>query len=220
MKILDVPQSGSIAGSTSSRNRFGQYRRTRAIPTQPRTSKQVANRALFGVQSLAWQGLTGAQRSAWAAWALTHPYVDPLGQSIVLTGHQFFIGVNVRLVNSGAAPVTDPPTFDPTFTDIAVSASVTTAAGLTLSFPLTDPAEFVNVFCSPPLSPGVTFNGNWRYLATQQTDDTVIPTLNVVAALTAIWGTLAVGTQFQFRWDYSNPLGSFAGGGKFAVVLT
>ena len=35
MKILDVPQSGSLGGQTSSHNRAGQYRRARRSPVQP-----------------------------------------------------------------------------------------------------------------------------------------------------------------------------------------
>lgn len=166
MKILDVPQSGSVAATTSSRNRSGQYRRTRALPTQPRTTAQVNQRARLTSQSAAWRGITAAQRAGWNAFANSFTVVNSLGTTIQLTGHQCFIKVNTVNLLLGAATVAVPPAL-PVFvantvtavtgvsgTGIIKAAGTSPAAGTTYMF-----------FATPQLSPGVTFTNNFRYLA-------------------------------------------------------
>lgn len=111
MKYLGPPQSGSQAGTTASHNRAGQYFRNRRTPVTPtRTPKQGVLRAAFGSVSSAWQTLTSAAQAAWTGFAAGYPVVDSLGQSIVLTGHQYFVGVNTSLLNAGQSVVLTPPT--------------------------------------------------------------------------------------------------------------
>lgn len=111
MKYLGPPQSGSQAGTTASHNRAGQYFRNRRTPVTPtRTPKQGVLRAAFGSVSSAWQTLTSAAQAAWTGFAAGYPVVDSLGQSVVLTGHQYFVGVNTSLLNAGQAIVLTPPT--------------------------------------------------------------------------------------------------------------
>src|SRR5206468_836067 len=98
MKILDVPQSGSQAGTTSSRNRYGQYRRSRATPVNVNSTAQQAARNRLSAESEAWRGLTDIQREAWNSFADEHPQTDSLGQVVTLTGHQMFVGVNSALL--------------------------------------------------------------------------------------------------------------------------
>jgi hypothetical protein len=110
MKFLDVPQSGSIAGSTHSHNRAGQYKRNRRSPVQPvGTGRRAFIRAAFGAASTAWSGLTSSQQAAWATYADGHPIVDSLGQSIKLTGHQMYVAINTQLHNVAAAASSVPP---------------------------------------------------------------------------------------------------------------
>ena len=102
MKYLGQPQSGSQANTTASHNRAGQYLRNRRKPVTPtRTAKQGILRGKFGSASAAWQTLTTAQQSAWTAVAANYPVVDSLGQTVVLTGQQYFIGLQTSLMNAG-----------------------------------------------------------------------------------------------------------------------
>lgn len=197
MKILDVPQSGSLAGQTSSRNRFGQYRRSRAIPVNPNTSAQQAARDDFSAASQAWRGLTQAQRDAWAAYAATRPRTNSLGQTIYLTGHQTFVGLRALFdaVNL-TLPTLPPAGASPELTALDVVDS--TAAGLELSAtPALVPASTaVQIQSSPPLSPGREFNGDFRTIrvaaAASQAE-------LVAANMVARWGTLAAGQKFFIR---------------------
>ena len=70
MKFLGDPRSGSYQGITSSRNRFGQYVRTRAMPVQPRTTFQLNQRARLSTNAAAWRALSDAQRAGWLALGL------------------------------------------------------------------------------------------------------------------------------------------------------
>jgi len=110
MKFLDVPQSGSIAGTTHSHNRAGQYTRNRRSPVQPvGTGRRAFIRSAFGAASTGWSALSGTQQAAWATYADGHPIVDSLGQSIKLTGHQMYVSINTQLHNCGQASTLVPP---------------------------------------------------------------------------------------------------------------
>lgn len=214
MKILDVPQSGSLAGQTSSRNRFGQYRRSRAIPVNPNTTAQQASRDDFSAASQAWRGLTQAKRDAWAAYALTRPKTNSLGQTIYLTGHQTFVGLRALFAAVGLTLPTVPPAgAAPELTVLGVTDS--TALGFTaVATPSLVPASTaVQIQTSPPLSQGREFNGDFRTVR-------IAPATNS-AELTETdmilrWGTLAAGQKFFIRM---RPV-SIAGGDGAWVTAT
>src|SRR6266702_5389643 len=109
MKILDVPRSGSYAGVTSSRNRNGQYVRSRATPVNPRSNAQVAARTRQTVNAAAWRSLTSAQRAGWLSLGAEMTRTDALGQSYNLTGFQAYCSINNILSVCGSALVSDAP---------------------------------------------------------------------------------------------------------------
>lgn len=201
MKILDVPQSGSVAGVTSSRNRFGQYRRTRAVPVNPNTSAQSAARAVLSGCSSNWAGLTQEQRDAWSAWAALHPRTDSLGQSVTMSGAQAFNAINCLLVTAGLAavnvppvdPVIDPPVVtlnavfeDPTFTfELAHTPSPTGANVRLLSY------------VSPPQSAGRSFCGDYRLV--QVSAANAATPEDLLDSVTARFGAPVVGQCYFSR---------------------
>lgn len=194
MKILDVPQSGSVAATTSSRNRFGQYRRTRANPVQPRTASQVQARAFFTTASSAWRGLTDAQRLSWVSFANSFTVVNSIGATITLTGAQVFNKVNCVNLKNGTAIVLVPPSL-PSFIAATVTGFTATAGAPTFAVAGTAPAAgtLFMWYASPQLSAGVSFNGNYRWIATEQTF--AGGTLSLLSPYTAKWGTLVAGKK-------------------------
>jgi hypothetical protein len=163
MKILDVPQSGSQAGTTSSRNRFGQYRRTRATPVNPNSTRQSLVRSRLSSLSEAWRGLTTGQRDAWDAIAAGLPLTDSLGQTVFPTGHQRFVGtnlfrLNVGLATIGNAPPLPAPTATPSYTFSAGQ------GGLAVAFTGATVGEIASVFASGPRSAGRQFEGDYRWM--------------------------------------------------------
>lgn len=101
--------SGSIGGNTASRNRYGAYFRTRAIPVTSTTTDALAAKSRFSTYSANWSALTAAQRLSWNNFAQTHPSTDALGQSQILTGHTVYVGLNSRLAHAGQTAIDIPP---------------------------------------------------------------------------------------------------------------
>lgn len=197
-KIIQIPTSGSIGNQTNSRNRSGQYIRQRAIPTQPRTVAQVAARARLSDTSAGWRGLTAAQIAAWNAFGQSFTINNSLGQAINLTGAQCFIKVNTVLLLLGSATVVVPPAL-PSFVAVTVTGLTATAGTPLLKATGTTPATgtVYMFYASPQLSPGVTFNGQYRYLAMFTTATS--GAFDLTAAYTAKFGAPIAGKKIFVR---------------------
>lgn len=101
--------SGSIGGTTFSRNRGGTYMRNRAIPLNPSTPYQQLSRSILATQSQSWADQSDADRAAWSNWAVQNPVINALGRSIILSGAQAFIQLNCRLQLAEESLLTAPP---------------------------------------------------------------------------------------------------------------
>lgn len=101
--------TGSVGGSTYSRNRYGQYIRQRVKPVVSTTPYAQAAKGRLATVSRAWSALSDAQRAAWVAWAQNNPVIDVLGHSQILSGHAAYVMLNARLNLSGDAAISLPP---------------------------------------------------------------------------------------------------------------
>ena len=166
VKYLGAPQSGSQAGTTASRNRFGQYLRTRASPVQPRTVAQLNQRARMSTNAAAWRTLTDAQRAGWLSLGLSITRTDSLGQTYDLNGFLAYCSVNNNNLDAGNAAVTDAPSIT-TPPDIATATITLTAAAFSIAYTATPLAAGVRLFTfvSPQVSAGRKFNGDYRLVA-------------------------------------------------------
>jgi hypothetical protein len=165
MKILDVPQSGSVAGTTSSRNRFGQYRRTRAIPVNPDSSAQAGVRARQSANAAAWRALTDLQRAGWDSLGLSFVRTDSLGQTYNLTGFMAFCSVNNVNLAAGDPTTADAPAY--LTPDALTSVDITLAADtFSIAYtvtPLPTDARLA-VFASPQRSSGRRYESDYRLI--------------------------------------------------------
>lgn len=168
MKILDVPQSGSVAGVTSSRNRFGQYRRSRAVPVQPRTPKQTSIRAAFTSAASLWRTLSDPQRTAWNDYAAQIVRNDSLGSSYSPTGAALFTGSSaLDPISNISAPPTILPSWYLYVTGITYTDPTPGPEALEVAINTTDANNKVIIETSGPVSPGVTSAAavrQWRSL--------------------------------------------------------
>lgn len=144
-KYLGETKSGSEAGTTYSRNSYGQYSRRKAIPVNPNTVNQRKIRGYFANASQMWRTLTVDEQGMWASWAQLHPVKDSLGNSIILKGNVAFIGQAVKALSNGQAiprtPPADAVSLDPVQWDFAVAALAgTTLNGVTVTFTATSSA--------------------------------------------------------------------------------
>lgn len=132
LPTLGGSMSGSLGGLTASHNKGGQYLRRRSVPTNPNTARQQAVRAAFGGLVQEWTTtLTEAEREAWRVYAANTPVTNLLGQSILLTGQQWFIASNtprLQLANAGLTVVGDGQqnTAPSTYNTGVPAASITT----------------------------------------------------------------------------------------------
>jgi hypothetical protein len=115
MAVVRYPEgqqrSGSAGGSVYSHNRFGQYIRTRSIPVNPATDRQVAARNRVQNLTIAWGNtLTQAQRDAWEEYAANVPWQNALGDTAYLTGLNHYLRSNAAKLQAGLARVDDAPT--------------------------------------------------------------------------------------------------------------
>lgn len=102
--------SGSEGGDTYSHNRFGAYRRSRSVPVNPNTDRQVAVRNAVRSLTIAWANtLTQVQRDAWDAYAATVTWLNHLGQSVHLTGLNHFVRSNTPRVQNAIARIDAAP---------------------------------------------------------------------------------------------------------------
>ena len=197
MKMLDVPQSGSMAGTTASRNRYGQYWRTRAIPVNPRSNPQGVVRAAFGLVTSGWRALTSDQRAGWGDLGLSMTRRDSLGQSYNLTGAQAYGSLNMILHAAGDALLTDAPA---SLTPVALASVTVTTTGGTLSVAYTATPLPANaklfLYASPQRSAGRAFEQDFRLIMVSAA--AAASPSNILAAYTAKFGAPLVGKRIFF----------------------
>ncbi len=133
--------SGSIGGTTFSRNKGGLYTRARSVPVNPNSTAQIAARNAFSSLVNAWtEILTGTQRDAWDLYALNTPVTNVFGDSKTLTGQQMYIRSNQPRVRQGEARVDSGPViFDlGTFTTPVLTINETAPNTISVAFTNTD----------------------------------------------------------------------------------
>lgn len=166
MKILDVPRSGSYQGVTSSRNRFGQYVRTRATPVNPNSGSQATVRARMGANAIAWRSLTDAQRAGWESLGSQMQRTDSLGQSYTLNGFAAYCSVNNNRSAAGDAVVDDAPAMEAPLNVVTVTLTLTDAA-FSVAYTATPLEADTKLFihASPQRNAGRSYESDYRLIA-------------------------------------------------------
>jgi len=189
----------AFAGQVHSRNTYGNYIRQKVSPVQPRTPRQTEVRHNLAQLSRRYSTqLTDAQRNAWIAFAAANPVVDVFGNSIALTGINFYQRVNNLRLLMGLPVLDDPPR------DFAVqeltSASLTVVGGTTPAMnvafaPSPPPAGHrVEVWLTEPVAPGVMFFGSKLRLIAISPANQASP-FDVTQAYLARFGTVPIGRK-------------------------
>lgn len=165
--------SGSEGGDVYSHNRYGAYRRSRSIPVNPNTDRQVGIRNLVKALTISWsQTLTQLQRDAWDVYAANVDWVNHLGQNVNLTGLNHYVRSNVprqqvALARLDAAPVI----FDVAIAELALGGAGSEAAQqITTTFDDTaawtaETGGFQAFYMGLPQNNSIKFfGGPWRLL--------------------------------------------------------
>jgi len=93
---------------------FNTWRGTRFVkaqtsPAQPRTQRQLQIRAWTTVLVRYWALLSVANRGYWNDYAVAHPDIDWTGSPKRLTGLNWFVRCNLRVLDLGGTIVESPP---------------------------------------------------------------------------------------------------------------
>ena len=194
MKMLIEPRSGSYQGVTSSRNRYGQYVRTRATPVNPNSDPQGDARGRMSANATAWRALTDLQRAGWESLGSQMVRTDSLGQSYTLNGFSAFVSVNNNKLAAGDVVVTAAPALVSPDA-VEVGAIVATAAAMTVAYtPTPLPAGTrLFVYASPQRSAGRAFEGDLRLVHVSAA--AAASPANIFAAYSARFGTPVVGNK-------------------------
>jgi hypothetical protein len=186
---------------------------------QPNTTRQMAVRAIFATLVNYWTlNLTQAQRDAWDVYAQNVPTTDALGQSITVSGQNWFIGINLPVLQAlGERPASGwailasaPSTFDRGTPLTAVSLEVQsgTAFAITGSIPggLAQDSGLL-LFVGAPQNPGRRFyKGPYRLgFVTMDPDSlaasatTLDTEIAAAATWNSPWGTIGEGDRVPIR---------------------
>lgn len=189
MAVVRFPEgqqrSGSVGGAVYSHNRYGAYIRARSVPVNPNTARQVAARNLTRNLSIAWQvELTQAERDVWDAVADVIDWVNALGDSVTLTGLNWYIRTNTARMQ-GSLPRVDDASGVLALAQAETALVVTgSAATQQLSVAFDDGKSWVNdddagqlVHMGIGQSPARKFfGGPWRYAGVILGDSVTPPT--------------------------------------------
>lgn len=180
-----VQASGSLAGNTYARNRYGNYMRARTKPVNPNTSSQQSIRSAVTQMVARWSNtLTAAQRAAWALYASSVGMLNRLGEAINLSGFNHFIRSAALRSYVGATIVDDGPTeFSLPETDSTLAVTISEAAQkLSITFDtglawVNEDDAHMAVFMGQPQGPSINFfNGPWKLAGTIDGDSVTPPT--------------------------------------------
>jgi hypothetical protein len=207
MKFLGAPSSGSIAGTTYSHNRAGQYTRNRRSPVQPvGNGRRGVIKAAFSAASSGWSVLAAAVQAAWNGYAQGNPYTDSLGQQITLTGHQMFVAIATQCINCGLALPTNPPISNAVFAAGFSAFTAVHAGAITLTPTGTGAAgDFLLIAMSAPQSSGVGFCKTFTQLT--HISGNVVAATVLTAAYTAQFGNIVAGQRLFYRLTPVNQYG-------------
>lgn len=193
--------SGSVGGVTYSHNKGGMYTRTRAIPTNPNSTRQQKVRSAMAEASQLWGLLSEAQRAAWNLYAANVPMTNKLGQSFHLSGQQHFIRTNafrIAMLNDTEGgqfwQVEDAPTEFNLGSIGSITADTFSAATQNFNLNYDDTqgwttvaGSFLVVFMGMPQNASIGFfKGPWRMVRVLEGEDPA-PTPPLVTTTTLGW---------------------------------
>lgn len=151
---------GKLAGTVFSKNRGGNYVRTKVTPVNPQTSSQVAVRNQLTAFAQNFRALTAAQIAAWNTAVSNFTSTDIFGDIKTPAGINLYNKLNINLALAGQAAIVNPPL--PTGADACVIESLVSDVSSSLFTIDTDLAAVpaghsLIIEATPQLSPGKSF---------------------------------------------------------------
>lgn len=224
--ILSSDARGSIGGNTLSRNTYGVYIRRRVSPVQPRTDRQVNNRAEFAAWATTWRNLPQTSQNTFNSLAKQVKLTDTLGNSYNPSGFQLYVSLNRNIARIGGPALTvAPPTAPslPELTNFAASATITTGKVSALNIAATNSEDLkgqhIAISATGALGPGVNFIAPSLYRTIGTVAGGTNGNIDVLERYNNVFGTPGLNQKLAFRaWVIDDATG-FAGVPSQALTI-
>ena len=197
-----VDGSGKLGGHVFSKNRSGNYMRTKVTPTNPSTIAQTGARALFGAISAGWSALTLPFILGWneavVEWQKTNIFGDLKSPS----GKALYQRLNNQAQSAGWPEVIQVPAKEDFPVAIITNARIAVGAEtIALSGLVSDAKVRVMEFATPVLSRGTKFVKNRLRLIETQLTSTSSEGDSYISYV-AKYGAPSVGDNIYFGLKY------------------
>lgn len=196
--MMVVDGRGKLGGHVLTKSRNGATARTKVTPTNPQTSYQQANRAVFGQLSSSWTNLTEAQRQAWNGAVKEFEKTNIFGDLKAPAGRDLYISLNRNILQAGGTEIDVPPTKEGikpnAITDMSFDA-VNDVIDITLQTAL-DSNEMALVYLTAPMSPGrYNFSGAYRFFSAEGSNSIKVQFPDYEARFGSLQAGKALGLQ-------------------------
>lgn len=206
---------GTIGGTTFSANKAGPYVKPWAAPARTLTERRSTVRSNFAGFGSAWNGLSGAQRTAWNDFAAAagQAQTNALGETYYLSGWQWFVKLNGWRIQtydpSGAGtPVISPaiiedapaggPATAPTLTALEAHYTAPQSATLTWTVPVLAADEYLLLEGRQLFSQNATYTPP-SFIALQALENGDVSPFDLTDSLETAFGALRPGAQLAIR---------------------
>jgi hypothetical protein len=212
-----------LGGHVLSKNRGGNYARTKVTPVNPQTTYQAAVRQAFTSFSQGWRGLTSDQRLAWNGAVTNFQRTNVFGDLKSPSGFNLYQRLNNVLQSIDQSPLLLPP-LPSSVGDLFATMVRCTIGSPSLSLVLNsagDENTSLKIFATPPLSPGKSFVKN-QYRFISFNNSPVTSPQNILDAYIAKFGSLGViGQQIWIKTQAVNQLtGQVGTPAEVSVIAT
>lgn len=186
--LLTSDARGKVGGIIMGRANSGTTLKSHAVPINPRTVNQFAQRAAVGQANHAWGTLSGSDQVSWMALALQYVYVNSLAQSYSPTGRQLYTQAFSNAARFGDVPPSTAPAVKPAIQPIDNVLAALSGGTLTLTAQASGLDYSGNWICqcSSSISPGIIYTKGVRrnFMGASVS----VAALDVTAAFTKAYG--------------------------------
>lgn len=220
--ILVEELAGKAGNVVFFRGPGSQRVRNQAIPIDRRTPSQVAQRGYMSTISKRWSDITESQRNAWNVAAASPEWTqkDRFGVPFQMSGEQLYCKLNLRMIQQGNTPLTDPPARH-AFAELGLGAITATSSPQAFTIAYTGTLEATDVWivrASAQVSVG-KMSSNSVYTVEIGGGTSATP-IDILADYTAKFGTLIAGRKiFVELWQSSDLTGEDTIVGTGTVIV-
>ena len=190
-----VEGRGKLGGHVASKNRGGNYLRTKVTPVNPQTAAQTNVRSIFGGLASNWSSLTEAQRDSFNGRVAEYAKTDIFGDLKAPSGKALYQRLNQNLALTGQAAITTCPAagYTPFAEGLVVNGDVSSST-LAVEFDNDLTGYVLMVFATAPVSQGTNYVKNRLRMITAVGGTNAAP-ITIFNVYQQMFGTPAVGNK-------------------------